>query len=329
MPLEKKKARKKSPTINALLKRLDKEVAEKGKYNIKRDGMFRCVLRAAFVKAFEFARYTNSIRMERANQSSFFMASALRGICEDLIALKFLRQLSRNDRDEVITLEMSMALYKRITEQTKFFSKERPFQLVLSGGEAPAHVASLQARLYAIGQRSGLWSTERKLLPIEQMAIKLKMRAVYDYFYRLTSDVVHFNPGIALRSGWGKPAQPPTKGSFSTKNFTRYYLAFCQIYGTWLFVKIARAFAADLTLTKHFRDGLSRIEEELNEIVRWPEAVTYEEMNREPPNMIVSALMRVMWDTPDGRKKLRASARDSLKKQMQTGPAAPAGPAGS
>src|SRR5580658_76276 len=102
MPPDRKKEGKKSTTINARLKRLDKEVAEKGKYNIKRDGMFRCVLRAAFDKAFEFARYTNSVRMEQANQSSFFMASALRGICEDLIALKFLRQLSRKDRDEVI-----------------------------------------------------------------------------------------------------------------------------------------------------------------------------------------------------------------------------------
>jgi hypothetical protein len=41
----------------------------------------------------------------------------------------------------------------------------------------------------------------------------------------------------------------------------------------------------------------------------------------------VRALMKVMWDTPDGRKKLRAGAQKRLKKLIQT--VAPAAPAGS
>ena len=292
-------------------------MAEKGKYTIGRDGMFRCTLRAAFVKAFEFARFTNSIRIERADQTCFFMASALRGICEDLITLKFLRRLPRKDRDDVMMLEMSMVLHKRIGAQTEFFLKERPFQLVMQGLEDEEHIRNLQERLHAIGQRSGLWNTEKKLLPIEQMAIKLQMKPTYDYFYRVTSDVVHFNPGIALRSGWSQNGDPPTKGSFSTKNFTRYYLAFCQVYGTWLFIKIARAFAKDLTLSKPFRNILTSVEKQLNELARWPEAVTFEEMNRKPPNIVERVVMRVMWDDPTGRRRLRARARESLKKPVR------------
>ena len=296
------KSKATQPTMTTLLRALEKEASEKGNYNIKRDGMFRCVLRAAFVKSFEFAHYCNAMNSEMADESCFFLASALRGICEDLIALKFLRQLSRKDRDEVTIIEISIGMYKAVVGQSKFFIKERPFQVVLSGSEDKAHLEGLQARLSSIGTSSGLWNTGKKLPPIEQMAIKLNMRPMYDYFYRATSDVVHFSPRIALRSGWGAD---PRRGRFSTKNFTPYYLLFCQTYSVWLFAKMARAFAADLALSRHFRDKLTSVEKELNEQGRWPEAVTYEEMNKRPPNMIMGAILRVMWDDPEGRRMLR------------------------
>jgi len=187
-------------------------------------------------------------------------------------------------------------------EQTKFFRKERPFQLVLSAKGNPAFVQRQRDRLAAIATASGLWNPgpQKKLPPMEQMAIKLGMREEYDYFYRVTSDVVHFNPRIALRSGWGPD---PKRSQFSMVNFARYYLGFCQVYSVMLFTMMARAFAKELTLSKAFREGITKLEKDLDGEMRWPEAVTFEEMNQKPPSVILAAEVRMMWEDPNQRRK--------------------------
>lgn len=290
--------------MSDLLRAIKREALDKGNYNIPKEGFFRCALRASFVRAYQFAVYSNKIDGEKADEGAFFMASALRGTCEDLIALKFIRQLKRKERDEVIAIEMVVAVNRALVEQTKFFRKERPFQPVLTAKEGAAFVDAQRARLYQIGTTSGLWKTEKKLLPIEQMAIKLGMREIYDYFYRVTSDVVHFNPSISLRSGWG---DDPKRGKFSMANFAKYYAEFCQVYSVLLFTMLARAFAVDLGLSKPFRAGLRAIEKELDDVLRWPEAVTFEEMNQKPPGILIRLLAKVAHKNKSVRRNLKAA----------------------
>jgi hypothetical protein len=73
------------------------------------------------------------------------MASALRGTCEDPIALRFIRQLPRKLRDEAIA--MSVVVNKALIEQTKFFKKERPFQPVLTARRDVAFVGEIEKLL--------------------------------------------------------------------------------------------------------------------------------------------------------------------------------------
>lgn len=279
-----------------LLKMIKTEALATGKYDIPREGLFRCALRASFVRAYQFALYCNKIEGAKADEGAFFMASALRGTCEDLIALKFIRRLNRKERDEVIAIEMAMAVEKAVVEQTKFFRKKRPFQPVLTAVEDTAFLDTQRARLHQIGTTSGLWKTEKKMPPIEQMAIKPGMRETYAYFYRATSDVVHFNPRISLRSGWG---ENPERGEFNMANFAKYYAEFCQVYSVLLFTMLARAFAKDLKLSKPFRTRLTLIEKELGGVLRWPEVVTFEEMNKRPPGFMTRLLAKVVHE-PEG-----------------------------
>ncbi len=308
------KVKRKAPTMAHLLKSIANEALDKGNYNIPREGLFRCTLRASFVRAYEFAAYCSRIERDKADEGCFFMASALRGTCEDLIALKFIRQLPRKLRDEVIAIEMSLAVNKALVEQTKFFRKERPFQSVLSAKENSVFADAQRARLHQIGVTSGLWKTEKKILPIEQMAIKLKMKEEYDYFYRVTSALVHFNPGISLRSGWG---EDPKRGKFSAGNFVPYYLEFCQIYSALLFSMFARTFAVDLSVSKAFRAGLTAIEDALEEEMRWPEAVTFEEMNQKPPSFILASVARVLWDVPTERRKWKRAMTKAVRASVK------------
>lgn len=119
------------PSTTLYLRKLEPHVLARARCDFLGEGPFRAVLKAAFIKCFELARYSSRLKMEQADEMSFFIASAVRGVCEDLIALKFLRQLRRKERDEVISIEIMLATRKAADAQAKFFTKVRPFQPIL------------------------------------------------------------------------------------------------------------------------------------------------------------------------------------------------------
>ena len=269
------------------------------------------------MKAFEFVQYCYRINESRVNEGAFFMASALRGICEDVVALRFLRKLPKDLRDEVLGIELMLGIRKTAAEQAKFFKDVRPFQPVLELRQDPVAIAKARDRLTQIGAESGLWRTEKKLPPLEQMAIAVGMRQIYDYFYRVTSDTVHFNPGVALRNGWGN-ALP--KGRFGTRNFCRYYLFSGQIYGVFLFNEHCHTFKHDLALSESFIEQVEGLRAEIDGVIRWPEAITFEEMNLEAPNPIIRAILRAAHMLGvDGKQALQETL-PLIAKAMKTEP---------
>lgn len=285
-----KQNRKRARTVLSLLCALEKEAIRKSRYDLFGEGVFMSVLRANFAKAFEYARYSNRIDPRKADEGCYFLASALRGICEELIALIFIRQLPADERDEVIAIEMARGVRKAVEAQTRFFEAVRPFQPIIKFRSQHELVAKEKNRIDEIARTSGVWPPHKgKLPPIKQMSDKIGLQPIYDYFYRITSDVVHFNPRIALRSGWG---EDPAKGRFSTANFARYYLFHDQIYGVFLFSQFCHAFKQDLGLSKSFLKKLDVIDVQLAEILRWPEAVTFEEANKPEPSWWLRAALK-------------------------------------
>jgi hypothetical protein len=116
------------------------------------------MLRASFARAFEYARYCNRINPNKADEGCYFLASALRGTCEELIALQFIRQLPAGERDEVIAIEMVRALGKAVDEQTKFFEAVRPFQAVIKSRPRTELVTKQKDRIDEIARTSGVWT---------------------------------------------------------------------------------------------------------------------------------------------------------------------------
>jgi len=309
-------------SMPALLKEIEPQVRSKAQFHMAREGLFRGVLKGAFIKAYEFARYSHCIKPEEADEGCFFGTSALRGICEDLIVLKFLRQLRKKGKDEVVTIKMLIGTVEASAKQRRFFEKRRPFQPVLQFGDDPSKLVQQKDRLTAIGQASQLWRTEGKLPTIEQMAIKVNLQRLYDFIYSITSEVVHFSPRIALRSGWGicplAPHHPgehhPTSGVFSTKNFCRYYLDFSRIYGLYLFVLFCHTFRRDLGLSDSFIRQIKKMQSLLDNELRWPEAVTFEEMNQQDPGPILRAVLKVAHEE-NREKKRRKPGLEKPKKR--------------
>jgi Family of unknown function (DUF5677) len=186
------------------LERIEDEALSVAKFNMPREGFFRGVLRSAFVRAFEFARLVHKQKTEGADETGFFLAAGLRGIAEDLISLRFIRKLKRADRDEVIKARMMITVADVVGKQRAFFKRNRPFQPIVRRSFPASEIARMKNRLTTIGQTSRMWNTARKLPPVEQMAARVNLKQFYEFIYAATSELVHFNVRIALRSGWGK-----------------------------------------------------------------------------------------------------------------------------
>src|SRR4030095_15527716 len=60
----------------------------------------------------------------------FFLLGALRSICEDLIALCYLKSLKAKEREELIVFNLNFDIVKNLIVQKIFFKKYNPGQIV-------------------------------------------------------------------------------------------------------------------------------------------------------------------------------------------------------
>jgi hypothetical protein len=111
---------------------------------------------------------------------------------------------------------------------------------------------------------------------------------LYDYLYRLTSNTVHFNVGALLRTGWG--VFPNC--TFSVQHLNGYYLAFSRIYGAFMFCVYFELFARILRPSTNIQSKIDEIRNSILSHVRWPEMITFEEMNIPVPDpgILINAL---------------------------------------
>jgi hypothetical protein len=150
-----------------------------------------------------------------------------------------------------------------------------------------AEVASHDGHMAALWARNG-WPkrNDPKAPPTEQMARKIgpgTVDVLYNYIFRLTSETVHFNPRALFRTGW--ESESGTKGhmTFAPSNSGPYFLAYCRIYGAFLLTIYAEFFGDVLALPDSAKSIFKELRRALALQSRWPEIVTFEEMNQRVP----------------------------------------------
>lgn len=287
------------------------------KGSMKRHSLYTLCVKASVAKCYEFNLAVPS--MARA-KSTFFAMSALRGICEDLIILRFIGQLPPKDRQALLGALTDHQLAERIRIQDIFFGSFRPQQPVLRLKDVDSRISASEAAAQTIWKRHGWPNMKRgEMPPVRQIAEKQGLHhlaVLYDYLYRLTSASVHFSVQSLLRSGWGSP----TDFVFSTKNFRGYFDQYCGLYGAFLFCLYFEFFGRVLRPGVKQRELVAEIRGGVLYTRRWPELVTFEEMNQREPTrgetfrMIVSALQAAT------RKRLMSSganySRPSTERRM-------------
>ena len=252
---------------------------------------YSCFLSASLVKAFDFVDLVSNQQSDEA----YFLAPALRGITEDIIYLHFLSRFSHEIREQVLYNMIQLEVEKQLSVQNSFFKKFRPFQPILP--LATTDTRKMEEQLRSFWKENGLkWG--KKMPPstrkIAEKSGSVPLHIVYDFIYRFTSGMVHFNPQMLLRSGWGHCQEEIT---FSTRNMDNYYLEISLIYGSFLLCLYFEFFDRFLCLNQKEKNTVGELREYLLWLPRWPEMVTFEEMNFDVPEteMWPAALIHAMF----------------------------------
>ncbi len=273
---------KNNKIVKSLLQDLNSYVYSRSMTSLKKGRYLSACIRSSFVKTYEFI----DLAFRKLSQEhAFFLVTNLRGITEDLIYLRFMTTLNLNDRDNMIEGLMVLEVFNNISHQNKFFCKFRPFQPVLNNVPSNNLIDKTRLKIQKIWRQNGWPNLQSNYTspPTRQIAERTDpnyMEIIYDYIFRLTSDTVHFKPGILLRSGWG-PSKSMTK--FTTSNMSRYYFAFSRIYGIFLFTLYFEFFPRFLKPGDRIQGKVEQLRELILREQRWPEMVTFEEMNQAVP----------------------------------------------
>jgi hypothetical protein len=250
---------------------------------------FDALVAAALAKGVEFNVAVN--RARKYTDEEFVFVSALRGICEDLISLAYFKKMSVEKRNEITKLLLSQNVAEGLEVQRAFFKANNPFQPVL-GPSKTQGIQGSSAILAVRQQVRAFWAGQgvnrRDGPTIKDMALEVGLTFTYDYIYFASSNFVHFNPQALLKMGWGDMERP---FRFSVSHSNRYYKALASFYGAILFIGYHSAFSSS-----HFRTSceheIAMLLDLIEQVHRWPEVVTFEEMNKKPPLYLLTHAMR-------------------------------------
>ncbi|WP_166831586.1 DUF5677 domain-containing protein [Thalassoroseus pseudoceratinae] len=281
-----------SESLSKHLSSIEPFVIERRKAAIKSDGAYNVLLRASFSKCFEFN--TVAARTLADHCPSFFLAPTLRGICEDIIVLRAWRDASSADRNGLAFELVAMRLTSNLAIQQKFFSANRPFQPILAPPKNSPEESQTIAKVQQLWSRVGFNLGGKKVAPTTRdLAERHGMLELYEYIYSITSDMVHFNPNVLMRSGWGPEADAEMQ--FSPRNFEDYYRHFCTVYGAYLLLLYFNTFHDFILPPPEVQEAVKMIQQDLDLLPRWPEIVTPEEMNRDAPDYRKAAFMATLF----------------------------------
>ncbi len=256
-------------------------------------------IKAAFSKCIDFNVIVNRDRSN--NDEAFLFLSGLRGIAEDLIVLKYSLKFAPSTRATYFQKVRELNLRQCILAQKNFFESNNPFQYVVgiknSMQEAQAKYDDARKALQEFWKTNGF---PKNGPTVKEMSEAVGLATVYNYIYFAASNFVHFNPHALFRTGWGPMDGPFT---FSIENFGGYYRDLAAVYGAILYLGFAVSFGSLLQKEGELRTGITEIESILVRTPRWPELVTFEELNLPGPEYDSSPLMHVLLGIKDESKK--------------------------
>jgi len=224
------------------------------------------------IKAHEFCQDA-----ARAVQSdSFFLVASLRGICEDYISLRFIYEQAKPEKHKIVFSRMMAEAHESSIAQWDFFKENHASQKLYCVDNVIEELKQFRDEIKTLLKGHPIRNSA-SMPAVHYMAKTTGLLPLYQYVYHATSQFVHFSPRLLLRMGWGGPP----KFNFSTKNFGDYYNHFAIFYGIFLLIAIFEWLSrTDVDVIQSpDSTSMSVLRDYIEKTSRWPELVTFEEMN--------------------------------------------------
>ncbi len=274
-----------------------------GHMSTGKDNLFEVLTKAASAKAIEFNIAAS--RKGRNLHDTFLLPAAMRGVCEDLIVLRFLKSISPQFRQEYLALRTDLTRTAGLIKQSQFFAENNPYQPVFGGGldipQLLRHHKAIKQEIGKLGRKIGWNNAENP--NISDMAKSIGLKTTYEYLYFISSNFVHFNTQSLLKMGWG-PEDGPV--DFSFNHMRGYYQSLSIFYGAILILGFDKSFRS-VIFDKDPSRQIALIERFISDVHRWPEAITFEEMNEKKPlYLLTHAFGKAMMkhERPNGPREI-------------------------
>lgn len=129
--------------LSSLIKSLEPHVRDFCKGLYPTEGFFISLLKAAIAKSYEFCSFTVS---EEGKPNALFYSATLRGVCEDIINLKYYYSFDTEDREVVAKYMTVIDMAENIETQTKFFKANKPTQPIVQSFWIKTKLVQLRER---------------------------------------------------------------------------------------------------------------------------------------------------------------------------------------
>ncbi|NSL85980.1 hypothetical protein ECE50_004000 [Chitinophaga sp. Mgbs1] len=234
------------------------------------------LIKSAYVKTYDFMMYLCQLRDLK---HAFFQLPMLRGICEDLITLSYIKNQSIEIQNYILAKKRFDEMKKSSKAQKDFFDKYNPKQII-----PPLINNTSFENILSVYRNSGLVLQEATLPKVFEMAKLTGLADLYQFLYHATSKAVHFDIFTLLSTGWGEidRENETLMPNFSYQHDYKHYFTFTFFYCSYLFIKQTKAFSPTLQLANVVNevvDALENIYKDLD----WPELITFHHLNIEPP----------------------------------------------
>lgn len=214
------------------------------------------------------------------DEKYFWIAPTLRSVCEDLIVLGFLDKNFKNQADEIIKLQLSIDNHKSLLAQEAFFDEFRPHQPRIRPRNGSSKNKKKEKQLKLI--YGSFVNGNNQLQPsVNKMAKDQGMHLLYKFLYHATSRLVHFSPSTLLRMAWFDPNV--NISHCDPHALDKYYYNFVKFYSAHLLSAFVNRFSSYIDIDENLRQAIDKNLREVNGNPRWPELVTFEELNAENP----------------------------------------------
>jgi len=236
-------------------------------------------LRASFIKCLHF---NISICERESKDNLMFFMPMLRGICEDIIYHNYIFNiLQDDDKLNFIAAYQIIDLEKSVSSQEEFFTVIRPIQPIITKSILRELIISENSVANSIMEDlKAKYGWKKKPPSVYQLAEIGNISEIYKYLYAATSRLVHFNPQSLFQMIWGEFENSEKKKiksmKISIENYKKYYNQFCVFYGYYL-LKLFVEKLGDI-LRIDIKIELDSLEECFKQN-RWPEIITFEELN--------------------------------------------------